>query len=296
MKLLRTFAELPAKTSLAIGVFDGVHLGHQRVIREALAAGNPTAVLTFDPHPMRVLRPGDAPLMLTSSEHKLTLFRQLGVDTCLLIKFDQAFSEMPAEKFIEQIGSCRQITVGARFRFGHERTGTVALMEKLAARFGYTVNEIQSVLTPDGEMISSTAVRKHILAGNLDRAALMLGRRFTILGTVEHGDHRGHELGFPTANVNPHNEALPPDGVYAARVRLVDSWLPAVLNIGHRPTFAGKPRRLEVHLLDFDRGLYGQDLEVEFVQHLRAEKKFASIDELKAQIRADVELASKLLR
>ena len=299
MRILRTFEELAGDIYLAIGVFDGVHLGHQRVIGQARddakAAGGVSVVLTFDPHPMRVLRPDQAPLLLTSTEHKLALFRQLGADACLLVTFDKAFSELPAAQFIDRIASCRQVCVGTRFRFGHDRAGNVALMEKLAPQYGFTVKEIKSVLTSDGEMISSTAVRQHVLAGNLDRAAAMLGRPFSVLGSVEHGDHRGHELGFPTANVNPHNEALPPDGVYAVRVRLGDTRLAGVVNIGLRPTFAGTAHRLEVHILDFDRGLYGQDIEIEFVKNLRNERKFASADELKAQIAADVQAARQAL-
>ena len=299
MRILRKFEELAGDIYLAIGVFDGVHLGHQRVIGQARddakAAGGVSVVLTFDPHPMRVLRPDQAPLLLTSTEHKLALFRQLGADACLLVTFDKAFSELPADRFIERIASCRQVCVGTRFRFGHDRAGNVALMEKLAPQYGFTVKEIKSVLTSDGEMISSTAVRQHVLAGNLDRAAAMLGRPFSVLGSVEHGDHRGHDLGFPTANVNPHNEALPPDGVYAVRVRLGDTRLAGVVNIGLRPTFAGTAHRLEVHILDFDRGLYGQDIEIEFVKNLRNERKFASADELKAQIAADVQAARQAL-
>ena len=291
MKLLRTFAELPTGAFLAIGVFDGVHLGHQRVIKTARDAGHPSVILTFDPHPMRALRPDEAPLLLTSTEHKLTLFRQLNVDACLLVTFDKAFSETPAETFIEQIASCRQVCVGTRFRFGHDRTGNVALMERLASRYGFIVREIESVLTNDGEMISSTAVRKHVLAGNLERAAAMLGRPFSVLGSVEHGDHRGHELGFPTANVNPRDEALPPDGVYAVRT----SFGPGVVNIGMRPTFSGKSRRLEVHIFEIDQSLYGQEIEVEFVQKLRDERKFASVDALKKQIADDAQAARKIL-
>ena len=298
MRILRTFAELTDDAFLAIGVFDGVHLGHQRVIGQARddakAAGGSAVVLTFDPHPMRVLRPDQAPLLLTSTEHELALFEQLGVEACLLVKFDKDFSETSAEKFIEQIASCRQVCVGTRFRFGHNRTGDVRLMEKLAPHFGYRLKEIKSVLTTDGEMISSTAVRQHVLAGNLDRAAAMLGRPFSILGTVEHGDHRGHALGFPTANVNPHNEVLPPDGVYAVRARLGAEPLGGVVNIGVRPTFAGTMRRLEVHIFYFDRGLYGQTVEVEFVKKLRDEQRFASTTELAAQIAKDITAAKRL--
>ncbi len=299
MRILRTFEELTGNVFLAIGVFDGVHLGHQRVIGQARddakTAGGESVALTFDPHPMRVLRPEQAPLLLTSTEHKLGLIRQLGVDACLLVTFDKTFSETPAEKFIEQIAFCRQVCVGTRFRFGHDRAGNVALMEKLAPRYGFTVKEIKSVSTTDGEMISSTAVRKHVVTGNLDRAAAMLGRPFSVLGSVEHGDHRGHELGFPTANVNPHNEALPPDGVYAVRIRLGGDRLAGVVNIGFRPTFAGTTHRLEVHIFEFDRSLYGEPVELEFVRKLRDERKFASMNELKAQIVADVAAARQLL-
>jgi riboflavin kinase/FMN adenylyltransferase len=291
VRLFRTFDELPKAAFLAIGVFDGVHLGHQRVIGAARDAGHPSVVLTFDPHPMRVLRPDQAPLLLTSTEHKLALIRQLHVDACLLVTFDKHFSETPAEKFVEQIASCRQISVGTRFRFGHDRQGDVRLLEKLAPRYGFTVKEIKSVLTTDGEMISSTAVRQHVLAGNLERAAAMLGRPFSILGTVEHGDHRGHELGFPTANLNTHNEVLPPDGVYAVRT----SFGPGVVNIGLRPTFAGKTRRLEAHIFDMAGSLYGREIEIEFVKKLREERKFASADDLKAQIAADVAEARRIL-
>lgn len=299
MRILRTFEELTGDVYLAIGVFDGMHLGHQRVIGQARddakTTGGTSVALTFDPHPMRVLRPDQAPLLLTSTEHKLALIRQLGVDACLLVTFDKVFSETPAEQFVDRISFSRQVCVGTRFRFGHDRLGDVRLMEQLAPRYGFTVKEIKSVLTTDGEMISSTAVRKHVLAGNLDRAAAMLGRPFSVLGTVEHGDHRGHELGFPTANVNPHNEVLPPDGVYAVRARLGESRLPGVVNIGNRPTFAGTAHRLEVHILDFDRGLYGQELEVEFVKRLRDERKFDSSDALKQQIAVDVQAARQAL-
>jgi riboflavin kinase/FMN adenylyltransferase len=295
MRILRAFHELTDGAFLAIGVFDGVHLGHQRVIGQARddaqATGGQAVVLTFDPHPIRLLRPEEAPLLLTSTEHKLELFRQLGVDACLLLTFDKAFAETPAEKFIEQIASCRQVCVGSRFRFGHDRVGDVAMMQRLAPEYGFQVKEIQSVLTADGEMISSTAIRKHVLAGHLDRAAAMLGRLFSVRGTVEHGDHRGHELGFPTANVNPHNEVLPPDGVYAVRT----SFGPGVVNIGVRPTFAGKSRRLEVHIFDVTRRLYGEVIDVAFAKKLRDERKFASPEDLKRQIADDVEAARSLL-
>ena len=304
MKLFRTLAELAAETRpvyLAIGVFDGVHLGHQRVIiraRDVARQANGLSVaLTFDPHPIRMLRPQQAPTLLTSTPHKLTLIQQLGIDACALIHFDNAFAATPAEKFVAQIAFCRQICVGTRFHFGHNRTGDPALLEQLAPRYGFKVTEIKPVLTPEGEMISSTAVRQHILAGHLDRAAGMLGRPFSILGTVVKGDGVGRQLGFPTANLSSHQEACPPDGVYAVRVIVTGQTYPGVINLGCRPTFEGRShqRVLEVHILDFDRDLYGQELEVIFVSKLRGEQKFSDVAALKAQIATDIAAVRQLV-
>ena len=307
MQVFRTFEELAKhsqKVCLAIGVFDGVHLGHQRVIGQARDAagvlGGTSVVLTFDPHPLRVLQPDKAPLLLTSTEHKLALIDKLGADACLVLTFDKTFSLTPPEQFIDavarQTNQLQEICVGTRFRFGHDRAGDVRLMESLAPRYGFVAKEIKSVML-DEEMISSTAVRQHVLSGRLDRAAAMLGRSFSILGTVEPGDHRGRELGFPTANLNPHNEVLPPDGVYTVRVVVGEEPFGGVANIGLRPTFTGAlPRRvLEVHILDFARELYGQDVEVLFLSKLRDEQKFASVEALKTQIAVDVHAARQIL-
>lgn len=307
MQVFRTFEELAAhshKVCLAIGVFDGVHLGHQRVIGQAhddaRAIGGTSVVLTFDPHPMRVLVPDKAPLLLTATEHKLSLIERLGVDACLLITFDKPFSLTPPERFIDavarQTNQLQEICVGTRFRFGHERAGDMRLIEALAPKYGFAAKEIKSV-TLGEEMISSTAIRKHVLNGRLERAAAMLGRAFSILGSVEPGDRRGRELGFPTANLNPHDEVLPPDGVYAVRVVVADEQLGGVVNIGVRPTFAGAqpPRILEVHILDFARELYDQNVEVLFLSKLRDEQKFASTEALKAQITADIHAARQIL-
>ena len=321
MKVFRTLAELVAEKRavyLAIGVFDGVHLGHQRVISQARADARPTGglavALTFDPHPIRVLRPDQAPALLTSTPHKLALFQELGLDACLLIHFDNAFAATTAEEFVAQIAFCRHICVGTRFHFGHQRAGNPALLAQLAPRYGFGVTEIKPVLTPAGEMISSTAVRQHIQDGNLDRAAAMLGRPFSILGTVEKGDGVGRQLGFPTANLNSHHEAFPPDGVYAVRVKLVGqasslstspelnklkacSTFPGVINLGRRPTFSGRShqRVLEVHLLDFNQDLYGQEIEVIFVSKLRNEQKFESVSALKTQIATDIVAARQMI-
>jgi len=307
MQVFRTFEELAKhsqRACLAIGVFDGVHRGHQQVIGQALedarAADGTAVVLTFDPHPMRVLQPDKAPLLLTSTEHKLALIDKLGVDACLLLTFDKPFSRTPPEQFINavarQTNQLQEICVGTRFRFGHNRAGDVRLMEALAPQYGFVAKEIHSVMLGK-EMISSTAIRQHVVNGRLDRAAAMLGRSFSILGTAEPGDRRGRELGFPTANLNSHDEVLPPDGVYAARVVFGEEQFGGVVNIGVRPTFTGtEPRRtLEVHILDFARDLYGQNIEVLFLSKLRDEQKFASADALKTQIAADVDAARQIL-
>ena len=317
MKVFRTLAELAATNrpvSLAIGVFDGVHLGHQRVLNQARAAcpaDGLAVALTFDPHPLRVLRPDQAPPLLTSTAHKLALIEQLGLDACVLIHFDNAFATITAEQFIAQIAFCRHICVGTRFHFGHNRTGNSVFLEQLAPRYGFTVTEIKPVRTPAGEMISSTAVRQHIFDGNLDRAAVMLGRPFSIRGTVVKGDGIGHQLGYPTANINPAlsgadsqyvypasgGEAFPPDGVYLTRVIVAGGEsVTGVINLGRRPTFTDRShqRILEVHLLDFRRDIYGQELEVIFRQKLRGEQKFADVTALKRQIAADIATARQL--
>lgn len=304
LRQLSDLAQLHRPLHVAIGVFDGVHLGHQRVIAQARqAAGKDDAAvtITFDPHPARVLHPEKAPPLLTSLPHKLQLIERLGVDACLVLTFDAAFAATPAEKFIEQLSApthrLRQVCIGARFHFGHHRTGNARLLERLAPSQGFTATEIPAVTTPDGESISSSAVRQHVLHGRLDHAAAMLGRSFSLLGTVEPGDHRGQTLGFPTANLNPHNEVLPPDGVYAARVVLGDQILIGVVNIGRRPTFAQATpgRYIEVHILDFTGNLYGRDVEVVFVQKLRAEQKFPDPSALQQQIQADIARARQVL-
>ena len=308
METVHTFEELATvarRVCLAIGVFDGVHLGHQRVIGQARddarAAGGAAVVLTFDPHPMRVLQPDKAPLLLTSTPHKLRLLEQFGVDACLMLRFDRPFSLIPAEQFIELVAhktnQLQEICVGSRFRFGHDRAGDARLIEKMGTVHGFTVKEIQRV-EQDGHIISSTAVRQQVVAGHLDRAAAMLGRPFSVLGSIVTGDRRGRQLGFPTANIDPHSEALPPEGVYAVRATVDGQTLNGVANIGRRPTFAtatAPTRVLEVHLLDYDRDIYGREIEVQFLHKLRAEKKFDSVDALKAQIAADIQTARQAL-
>jgi riboflavin kinase/FMN adenylyltransferase len=297
--VLRTIDQLrqvPGPIFLAIGVFDGVHLGHQAVIRRALEAARrdsgTAVVVTFDPHPVRVLRPEQAPRLLTSTAHKLQLIRELGVLHQLVIHFDQSFAATPPEDFIRQLASAaqplREICVGFEWSFGKGRAGNLALLERLGTQLGFAEVGVPAVQI-DGEIVSSTLIRGVVESGDLARAARLLGREFTILGTVVEGDHLGRQLGFPTANLSAHNEQYPPNGVYAVQTKRDGRMLPGVANIGVRPTVknASGERLLEVHLFDFDEDIYGEDLEVTFRKFLRPEQKFPSLDALRGQISRD---------
>ncbi|MEM8952789.1 MAG: bifunctional riboflavin kinase/FAD synthetase [Verrucomicrobiota bacterium] len=307
MELLRAIDDLrsvPGPICLAIGVFDGVHMGHQAVIQSAVdtaigtGEGN-AVVVTFDPHPIRVLRPQDAPRLLTATKHKIELLeRLLGIEYLLVVPFDFSFSRWPAVRFIEALTSAceplKQISVGAEWSFGYERTGDLELLQTLGERLGFEVTGVTPV-EADGEVVSSSAIRVAVQAGDFGGAARLLGREYTVLGTVIEGRKLGRELGFPTANLTVHNEEFPPLGVYAVRVRIGNREVLGVGNLGHRPTVTGGEvkRMLEVHLFDLREDLYGMDLEVEFVTFLRAEEKFESLDALKAQIVRDAAAARK---
>ena len=286
---------------LAIGVFDGVHLGHQAVIGRAVAdsrrePGAVSVVVTFDPHPLRVLRPDHAPRLLTSTRHKFQFFADLGATHCLALPFDQAFAATPPENFITALADAarplREICVGFNWSFGRGREGNLDLLNRLGERHGFAVVGLPSVVV-DGETVSSTLIRQAVEAGDLPKAARLLGREFTILGTVVAGQQLGRKLGYPTANLAAHNEQFPPNGVYAVAARWHGETFPGVVNLGYRPTVAapGGERLLELHLFDFDQQIYGDDVEVEFRAFLRPEQKFASVDELRAQITRDAEAA-----
>ena len=290
-------AGVPGPLFLAIGVFDGLHLGHQAVLRRALddarATGGTAVAVTFDPHPIRVLRPDQAPRLLTSTPHKLQLIRALGVTRTLLIPFDRAFAATAPADFIRALVAAakplREICVGYEWSFGQGRAGNLALLRKLGAELGFAEVGVPAVEV-DGAIVSSTLIRQAVEAGDLTRAARLLGREFTILGTVVEGDRLGRTLGFSTANLSAHNEQFPPNGVYAVAARLGSRLLHGVVNIGVRPTIktASGERILEVHLFDFDEMIYGADLEITFHRFLRPEQKFASLDALRTQIAQDV--------
>jgi riboflavin kinase/FMN adenylyltransferase len=291
---------------LAIGVFDGVHLGHQAVIgravddsrREASAAA---VVVTFDPHPLRILRPESAPRLLTSTRHKFQFFAALGATHCLALPFDAVLAGTPADAFISGLAAAarplREVCVGFNWTFGRGGTGNLDLLTRLGERHGFAVVGLPSVIV-DGETVSSTLVRQAVEAGDLRKAAKFLGRDFTILGTVVAGQQLGRQLGFPTANLAAHNEQFPPDGVYAVDAEWRGERYGGVVNLGVRPTVSapGGERLLELHLFDFDRVIYGEDVEVSFRAFLRPERKFAGLDELRDQIARDAAQAREMAR
>jgi riboflavin kinase/FMN adenylyltransferase len=306
MQILRSIPELtrfPGPLFLAIGVFDGVHLGHQAVIstsaRHAQGTNGTPVVLTFDPHPEKILRPEKAPHLLTATPHKIALIRALGVRHLLIITFDKQFAATEPEDFVQQLVQhskpLREICVGHEWAFGKNRRGNLQLLTKLGTEFDFNVVGIPPV-TVKGEIVSSTTIRRAVESGDLKKAAAMLGREYTILGTVVRGDDLGKKIGFPTANLSAHSEQFPPNGVYFAEATLDGKTCPGVVNLGYRPTVssAKSDRVLEVHLLDFDSDIYGKDLEVRFVRYLRPEQKFENVDALVRQIERDVQQAREL--
>ncbi len=276
MRILRSIPELaqiPGPVFLAIGVFDGVHRGHQAVIstaaRHAQDAGGTAVVVTFDPHPAKILRPQESPRLLTATQHKIELIRALGVSHLLVLKFDRELASTAPADFVRQLVAgakpLREICVGQEWSFGKNRAGNLALLKELGAQLDFNVVGVEPV-TSEGTIVSSTAIRKAVEAGDFKNAARMLGRNYTILGTVEEGKHLGRSLGFPTANLSAHSEQFPPNGVYAAEGLLEGKTLRGVVNLGVRPTIESEvPQRvLEFHVFDLDQDLYGKDIELRF--------------------------------
>ena len=300
MNVLRSISDLsalPGPLFLAIGVFDGVHLGHQAVIstsaRHAREAGGTPVAMTFDPHPVKVLRPNDAPHLLTATQHKIALIRDLGVAHLLVQHFDRQFAATPPEEFVQQLVThakpLREICVGHEWSFGQGRAGNLALLKQLGTTYDFDVVGVQAV-TVNGEVVSSSAIRRAVADGDLIKATQMLGREYTIVGAVKTGEKLGRKLGFPTANLSAHSEQFPPNGVYVAEARLAGALYRGVANVGYRPTVsAGKQERLlELHLFDLNRDIYGEEVEVRFVRYLRPEQKFENLEALAAQIARDV--------
>lgn len=306
MKTYQSLGELPLggpRRAVAIGSFDGVHVGHRAVIATAkdLAAehGLSCMVVTFQPHPIAVLRPDLKVMALTTVDHKQELCEGLGVDELLILPFTKAFARIRADRFVDMLVSppitAEIVVVGDNFRFGSGGQGTTDMMRSYGRNRGLRVVTPEMVATPDGKPVSSTRARRLVAEGRIADVRSMLTRPHAVEGVVVHGDQRGRALGLPTANLDvPADMAIPGRGVYAARARVGDRWYPAAVNVGFAPTFReGNQRgtvRIEAFLLDYDRGeIYGDTVRVEFLEHLRDERKFESPDELVAQIHRDVE-------
>ncbi|MFG1604294.1 bifunctional riboflavin kinase/FAD synthetase [Actinoplanes sp. NPDC049265] len=294
------------RSVVTIGVFDGVHRGHQAIIGHAVKRardlGVQSVVVTFDPHPSEVVRPGSHPAVLTEAVRKAELIEELGVDALCIVPFTPAFSQLSAEAFVHDVLvealHATAVVVGDNFRFGHRAAGDVTLLSALGRSFGFGVEEAPLV-ADDGVVFSSTYIRSCVDAGDVRAAAAALGRPHRLGGVVVRGDQRGRELGFPTANLMCHRyAAIPADGVYACwlvRGGVHAGRRAAAVSVGTNPTFSGRERRVEAYVLDFDGDLYGERVSLDFVEHLREQRAYEGIEPLVAQIRDDVERTRELL-
>ena len=296
---LKNISENQRGCVASIGNYDGVHLGHQAVIRQLIDKGNelklPKMVITFDPHPQEFFAPDRSPARLMSSGDKFRALHQYGVDRILCLRFNQAFANIEAEEFIQQylvqgIG-VSYLVVGDDFRFGKGRRGDFGMLRQAGLMYDFEVTHTETYLV-DGQRVSSSRVRDMLLNGDMDKVTELLGRPYHISAHVAHGDKRGRQLGFPTANLFLRRKKISITGVFIVAVEGLGSQpLPGVANIGVRPTIGGTIPCLEVHLLDFDEEIYGRRIGVNFLHKVREEKKFASLDVLREQINQDVKTA-----
>ncbi|NUN93725.1 MAG: bifunctional riboflavin kinase/FAD synthetase [Verrucomicrobiae bacterium] len=305
MRLYRNLKELgrnPRPIVLAVGVFDGVHLGHQAVIRKAarlaMTTGSDAGMLTFHPHPAKVLRPRECPPLLTTEMQDIELFSSFGADFTLVMDFTPGLARIEPRAFLDRLHRCvpmlRGVVVGPRWRFGRDRDGDFTLLHQWAALRAIETIEVPAVEV-EGHAVSSTAIRRLIAKGNIKAANARLGRPYQIVGRVEPGDALGRKMGIPTANLHVENEVLPAKGVYAARVLVEGEVFAAAVNVGTRPTVkTGGAMRVEAHLIDFSGDLYGYHLRVDLIERLRGEKKFPDTTSLSSQILLDLLAAAKL--
>ncbi|MCK6413509.1 MAG: bifunctional riboflavin kinase/FAD synthetase [Azonexus sp.] len=305
MRVFRGYSRpVPAPVALAIGNFDGVHLGHAALLRRlgdiSAAQGGVPTVLSFEPHPREFFAPQSAPARLTTLREKLELLAAAGVEQAMICPFNAAFAALSAEEFIERVlvGALRvrHVIVGDDFRFGHGRSGDLAMLQAAGKDFGFVAEALGSVMLAD-QRVSSSGVRKALAAGDMEQAARLLGRPYVIDGQVKHGDKIGRQLGFATANLRIKHNPLPMTGVFAVEVHgLAERPWPGVANLGIRPTVGGIRPLLEVHLFDFNRDIYGAHITVRFIHKLRDEQRFPNFDALKAQIAADAAAARDFFR
>ncbi len=306
MRIIEDFAraQLTRDTVLTVGSFDGVHRGHQalvaRVVERAQELDCLATVLTFQPHPRQVLAPEDGGFILTPFEEKARLLEQLGVELLVVMGFTEELARMAARDFMAKVVEKLRVVelwCGPGFTVGRDGKAGLDELGALSQELGFRVRIVEPFVLAD-QVVSSTRIRRLLASGAVDQAAELLGRRPGFAGVVAEGDSRGRKLGFPTANLALNKlQALPQDGVYAVQVHLSQGGVhPGVANIGFRPSFGGRERNLEVHLLDFQGKLYQTELRIEFIQRLREERRFASAEELVAQLRLDVKRARRILR
>jgi len=294
-------AKIVRPTVLTLGVFDGLHLGHQlimqTVVEGARAIGAVPTVITFEPHPRAVLHPESAPPLLQTFDQKIEALGVLGIEQTIVIHFDQAFAQIRAQDFLSDVVvdrlHAKEVYLGRGFAFGHEREGNIELLRQVSERLGFRADEVPEVRLR-GRRVSSSRIRELLQLGQVNLARRMLGRPYGVEGRVVRGDERGAQLGFPTANLHPQNRVIPRGGVYVTATLIDGQWRRSVTNIGTRPTFdTGTRTSVETFIIDWSGDLYGDVVRVRFLHRLRNEKKFASIDELKTQIKCDVTRAEK---
>lgn len=294
-------ADIARPTVLTLGVFDGLHLGHQlimkTVVERAKQAGAVPTVITFEPHPRAVLHPESAPPLLQTFDQKIEALGVLGIEQTIIIHFDRKFSRIRAEDFLSEVVvkrlHAKEVYLGRGFAFGHEREGNIDLLRRVRDRLGFLADEVPEVRLR-GTRIGSTRIRELLQQGRVNFARRMLGRPYGVEGPVVRGDERGAKLGFPTANLRPQNRVIPRGGVYVTAALIEGQWRRSVTNIGTRPTFGeSNQQTVETHVLNWSGSLYSDVLRVRFLHRLRAEKKFGSVDELKSQIARDVSRAAR---
>lgn len=284
-------------TVITVGTFDGVHRGHRDVIEKLVArshaSGLPSVLVTFDPHPMEIVNPVAAPLLLTTREEKLEVLAESGIDYLAVLPFTPALAAFPAEEFVERVLRRRfrfeELLIGYDHGFGRQRTGNIGVLRELGARDGFKVDVVDAVATPDGQSVSSTSIRRAIAGGDLERAAAGLGRPYSVSGRVIQGSQRGRALGFPTLNLGaaPPRKLLPPEGVYAVRVQTPRGPAGGMMNLGSRPTFGDEAVTLEAHLFDTSGDFYGAHVRIDLIARIRATRKFASPEQLTKQLQQD---------
>lgn len=292
-------ANILRPTVLTLGVFDGLHLGHQKIMetvveRAKVTDSVPTAI-TFDPHPRSVLYPESAPPLLQTLDQRLAAFEVLGIEQVIVIRFNKEFAAQDAETFLREIVherlQAKEVYLGKGFEFGKNRGGNIELLRKMSQKLGFYADEVSEVRL-NNQRISSSKIRELLKDGKINRARRMLGRPYGVEGVIIRGDQRGRTIGFPTANLHPHNRVIPKYGVYATANLIGGAWRRSITNVGVRPTFEGdKEPSIESYIFDFDGDLYGDVLRVRFLHRIRDERKFNGINELKAQIAKDSNVA-----